>query len=322
MSALSLAITDLAVPAADTAVPRLAAMERLLARGRRADGPADFRRWALQRSGLAAPARLPLASVIAGRPGSWALATPVNLVAGLERVHLHPAGLPRVADGELQAVAATFNAELGADGTVLEPVAPSLALLSLPRPLEADTHDPAPLAGREAGDWLPAGPDGGWLRRLMTEAQMLLHAHPVNARRSAQGEMPINALWLWGVGGDALPAPSRALPTLGSADPFLRSCWTAQGARVEAAPATAAGWLGQADRGPSLVTLELSALATSAAEALAAADMRWFAPLERALAAGDIDALELHICGRCVSCSRRDRLRFWRRVMPWSEALA
>lgn len=322
MPALALAITDLALPAMDARTPRLAALERLLARGRRKEGPSDFRRWSLERSGLALPARLPLASVIAGRPGAWALASPVNLVPGLERVHLHPAGLPRVASAELQAVAAAFNAELGGDGIVLEPVAPSLALLSLPRPLDADTHDPAPLAGRDAGDWLPSGPDGGWLRRLMTEAQMLLHAHPVNAGRAARGEMPINALWLWGVGGDPLPAPSRALPRLGSADPFLRSYWTAQDARFEAPPATLEGWLARAGRESTLVNLELSALAASVSEALDAAEERWFAPLERELTAGRLDALELHLCGRCVHCTGRDRLRFWRRSAPWAEALA
>ncbi len=322
MQSLELAITDLAVPATDATVPRLGALERLLARGRRREGPGDFRRWALERAGLVPPARLPLASVIAGRPGAWALATPVNLVAGLERVHLHPAGLPRVTVDELEAVAATFNAELGADGAVLEPVAPSLALLSLPRPMQADTHDPAVLAGREAGDWLPAGPDGGWLRRLMTEAQMLLHAHHVNAGRAARGEMPVNALWLWGVGGDALHAPTRALPTLASEDPFLRSYWAAQGARLEAPPASLGDWRRHAGPGPSVVTLELSALAAAPAEALAAVEERWFAPLERALAARQVGALELHLCGRIVSCTGLDRLRFWRRGTRWVEALA
>lgn len=321
MPTLRLAITDLAIPATDAAVPRLGALERLLARGRRREGPGDFRRWALERSGLAPPARLPLASVIAGRPGAWALATPVNLVAGLDRVHLHPGGLPRLAAGELEAVATTFNAELGADGVVLEAVAPSLALLGLPRPLEADAYDPAPLAGREAGDWLPAGPDGGWLRRLMTEAQMLLHAHPVNEARAARGEMPINGLWLWGMGGDALHAPARALPTLASADPFLRAYWAAQAARLEPPPATLGEWLREAGREPSLVTLELSALAASPAEALAAAEERWFAPLARALAGRQLDAVELHLCGRCVCCTGLDRLRFWRRGLPWAEAL-
>jgi hypothetical protein len=322
MPTLSLALGDLAVPSADAALPRLGALERLLARGRREAGPGDFRRWALAQAGLEPPARLPLASLIAGRPGAWALATPVNLVAGLDRVHLHPAGLPRIALGELEAVAATFNAELGADGVALEPVTPSLALLSLLRPVEAEAHDPAPLAGREAGDCLPAGPDGGWLRRLMTEAQMLLHAHPVNAAREARGELPINALWLWGTGGGALAVPSRALPTLGSADPFLRSYWAAQAARVEAPPGALGDWLRQAEQGPSIVTLELSALAASPAEALEAAEERWFAPLERALATRRLDAAELYLCGRRVSCTGRDRLRFWRQGRPWREALA
>ena len=116
-------------------------------------------------------------------------------------------------------IAASFNAHLGGDGLALEAVAPTLGLLALPRAVEAQTHDPAPLAGREAGAWLPSGADGGWLRRLMTEAQMLLHDHPVNAAREARGEAPVNGLWLWGSGGDAPPALPGSLPALASADP-------------------------------------------------------------------------------------------------------
>jgi hypothetical protein len=236
-------------------------------------------------------------------------------------VHLHPAGLPRVSPAELAAVAATLHAELGADGVVLEPLGPSLALLSLPRPVDAETHDPAPLAGRVAGDWLPSGPDGGWLRRLMTETQMLLHAHPVNAARAARGELTLNALWFWGMGGEPLPSPARTLPALGSADPFLRSYGPAHGAPGETAPARLADWLGRARPAPAVVTLELAALAASPAEALELAEERWFVPLERALAARRLAAVELHLGGRGVSCTPLDRWRFWRRA-PWPESLA
>ncbi|MFO8025628.1 MAG: hypothetical protein R6U90_10795, partial [Thiohalophilus sp.] len=37
-------------------------------------------------------------------------------------------------------------------------------------------------------------------RRLMNEVQMLLHDHPVNQQRAAEGRLTVNSLWLWGGG--------------------------------------------------------------------------------------------------------------------------
>jgi hypothetical protein len=45
---------------------------------------------------------------------------------------------------------------------------------------------------------LLAGTELRGLRRWLTEAQMWLYAHPINARRAAQGQAEINSLWLWG----------------------------------------------------------------------------------------------------------------------------
>ncbi len=318
MSWFALAIADLAAPEGTAGLPRLPALERLLARGERRPGPADFRRWILTLAGLVPPLRLPLASVMAGRPGHWALATPVHLVAGLDRVHLHPGGLPATTPAELAAIAASFNAALGGDGLALEPAGPSLGLLSLARPVSADTHDPAPLAGREAGAWLPSGPDGGWLRRLMTEAQMLLHGHPVNSAREARGEAPVNGLWLWGTGGEALPALPAGLPPLETADPFLAALWRNSAGTVSA-PAAA---FGDRPPGPRIVTLDLAALGGTPAEALERAEAQWFAPLERALAPGGIERLDLFVAGRALRAAPRHRLKFWRRARPWQEAVA
>ena len=45
---------------------------------------------------------------------------------------------------------------------------------------------------------MPKGSDAPELRRLMTEVQMLLHAHPVNQKREINGILPVNALWFYG----------------------------------------------------------------------------------------------------------------------------
>lgn len=50
------------------------------------------------------------------------------------------------------------------------------------------------------------------LRGLANEIQMLLHADPLNAARSAAGKPAVNALWLWGAG----EAPGAATASIGA----------------------------------------------------------------------------------------------------------
>jgi hypothetical protein len=54
--------------------------------------------------------------------------------------------------------------------------------------------------GRNVDAWLPAGPAARLMRRLQNEAQMLLHAHPLNEAREARGAMTVNSFWLSGCG--------------------------------------------------------------------------------------------------------------------------
>lgn len=56
-----------------------------------------------------------------------------------------------------------------------------------------------PIAGH-----LPRGPDAKLLIELMDATRPILASHPVNARRTAAGKRPANAIWLWGQG----PAPA------------------------------------------------------------------------------------------------------------------
>jgi hypothetical protein len=44
-------------------------------------------------------------------------------------------------------------------------------------------------------------------RHAINEAQMVLHAHPVNQARQAAGQPVVNSLWPWG--GGRLPAATH-----------------------------------------------------------------------------------------------------------------
>ncbi|WP_298824417.1 hypothetical protein [uncultured Piscinibacter sp.] len=56
------------------------------------------------------------------------------------------------------------------------------------------------VVGRNVDRWLPAGREARLLRRLQNEVQMLLHDHPINEAREAQGRLAVNSFWLSGCG--------------------------------------------------------------------------------------------------------------------------
>ena len=75
------------------------------------------------------------------------------------------------------------------------------------------THSPAQAIGRNIDIWMPKdtntpGTAKKW-RQIQNEIQMIWHDHPINQRRSLQGELPINSIWLYGIGrkSDIKPNP-------------------------------------------------------------------------------------------------------------------
>jgi hypothetical protein len=64
--------------------------------------------------------------------------------------------------------------------------------------------------GRPIDPWLPNQPEARLLRRLQLEVQMALHDHPMNQRREARRQLPVNSFWLSGTG--AVPDTARIDP--------------------------------------------------------------------------------------------------------------
>ena len=73
-------------------------------------------------------------------------------------------------------------------------------------------------------------------RNILSEIEMSLHEHEVNERRLAEGQQPVNSLWLWG-GGMAPGKVTRPQPPLFADDPLLAGYW-------ESATAVSDGWPG------------------------------------------------------------------------------
>lgn len=227
------------------ALPRL---DALLADGRvawRDEAPPDAlsppheRALARLRGWTGADGALPFAAAAvraAGRdPGAsaWALLVPVHWSLGREHALLaDPETLalePAEAHGLFDAIAPLFTST-GFEAVFLDPLRWAVGRDDL-EGLPAASPDRA--IGLPVSPWLArpeiaAHPASRALKRLLSEAQLALHAHPVNDAREARGLPPVNALWLHGAGREQ-PIDAAAEPVVDDRlrAPFLAGDWAA-----------------------------------------------------------------------------------------------
>jgi hypothetical protein len=295
---------------------RCPAGEWLLARAvRTVAGATDWRRWLVRETGLPDDAlrRWPAGPCAhAARHGSlpagtWAIARPVHLLAGLDRLRLAPDRLA-IDAVEAQALCADLNRHFEESGFRFHAGPDGDWLLECREPLECDSVDPVLAAGRDLRDLLPAGRDGARVRSLQNEIQMLLHDRAATAGGDRSGAALVNSVWLWGFGAGAAPIPA-SLPALYTDDAWLAGLWRAHGAAPLAIAQLAAGaW----PRGTVLVGWS-GTPAPDAREAVAVLEARGLAPLRAGLLAGRVRCVEL-LAGDFVCTTRRsDRWKFWRR---------
>ncbi|MFY1004846.1 hypothetical protein ACNF5F_25790, partial [Escherichia coli] len=70
-------------------------------------------------------------------------------------------------------------------------------------------------------------PQARSVRRLQSEVQMLLHTHPVNGTREAEGAPPVNSFWLSGCGPHQSDASADVMLDDRLAAPALAEDWSA-----------------------------------------------------------------------------------------------
>jgi hypothetical protein len=301
----------------------LAGLEFMARFGARAPLPRGWRPWLagwVGRGGLAgiAPARIAAARhpQLAGRAETLWLAVPVHLSAGLARVHLAPAGLLYLNEDELAQLAQDFAAAFAGSGFSLTPASPRELLLLTPGIEAVPTAEPARFAGAEVNEALPRGPAAAGLRRTWTEMEMWLHSLPGNQARG----VPLTALWLWGAVGAGMPpaATVGAGPEAFAHDAYVRGLWHICGLACHAVPAGVAEMFGADTCGRAVLVVEAGSLLTDGSAdfgaALAQLDARYLSPAVRALRAGHIGQLRLIANDRCLTVTRRDGLKFWRRA--------
>jgi hypothetical protein len=314
------------------AEPRLPALETLLATARHRQLGQDWRTELAARFGHrlpleASPARVVASACLRGAcpDGCW-LVTPVHYFAGLDSVHLHPAGLLELTPEMQQVLARDFN-RVFADATWRLSVAGGRELLLTGASPAAGGHDPA----RSLGARLESGPAYGTgaadMRRLSVEVEMWLHAHVLNRQREARGELPVSGLWAWGAEPMAgLPrnraaAPGAKQPVLRGTDTFAQALWRLRGG--EAAALTGGfGSGGISTAHSDQVVLYPTVARGQGDSALRDFERAWLAPALAALRSGELAAIELLAGAHSFRLRRLGLARFWRPRAHWREALA
>ncbi len=307
----------------------LPALHALLGRGRRVRRPAvPAERWLCEAFGIKGE-ELPVGALRLlgeGRdPGgdAWLCADPVHLRFSRNTLVVDAAG-PDLDTDEAAQLAAALNDHLADFGEFLAPHPRRWYLRAKAAPRIA-THSPAAVAGRTLEPFLPQGEDARDWRRLINEAQVLLHNHPLNAAREAAGRPTANSLWPWGAG--PLPAAALAPAPQVCADHPL-ALGLAKLAGIPAAPLPARYDAAVSQGLTFLETLAAPALgldATAWRAGLAELEARWFAPALAALKARRSHGLRLTALGDeavvDVVLDAGDLWQFWRRPKTLADLL-
>jgi hypothetical protein len=287
---------ELAIPGlfGDSAGVRFAALELLLARGRRVRAPARSLEGWLSEAFELGDGPFPAGALTllgcGDEPGeaTWARADPTHLRFFRDHFATVPGETFEVQREEADALCEALSRHFAAQ-------------------LEFRACEPRRWCARLFDD---AAPNDA----LVNEVQMLLHAHPLNEEREARGELAINSVRFWGAG----QAPRRAQcrwQSVAAADPAVRGAARLAGTRHRALPGSAPEWL---DRLPE--DGRHLALLDARETALADLERDWFAPLLAALRSGRIGMVTLHAVDGSEEVSfetiRGDLRRFWRTKKP------
>ncbi len=336
---LTLFIPDLLPPdARDLASggPAAPALQRLLGRSALQHFPAiAAEAWLCQAFEVEPREDWPVAALTAAVDGLdtgndwWLRADPLHLQMHRNSATALTAPALTLSNAEADALTASLNTHFSADHLTITAAHPTRWYIR-----QAESAGcVGPTLSAAAGRPLPRRTSGGahashW-HRVLTEAQMVLHEHPLNQARTARGLPAVNSLLLWG-GGRKPAVPGRHFSAVWSDDVLAVALAAQSDADCAAAPANAASWLARKPdaEGHHLITLERVHHAARYGEpgawapAVAMLDALWFAPLWAALHDHTLTELAIVITGpqQCLHCTLRpaDTLKFWKRALSWA----
>ncbi len=284
------------------------AFRRWLVRGNRLDDVPDARVAGVREVFRFAGAALPVAALRHhchaddAALGAWVCADPAYARSEATGARLMACPVDDLTDDESRELAAALQPLFGDAGVPLEADTPTAwcARVTQGAPLP-DFVAPADALGVDLLECLPAGDAGRSWRHLFNEAQMMLHAHSVNAARKAAGKLPVNALWFWGAG--TLPdTVAASVQVAASVDDCLRGlAWLAGVDRATPLPDAF-----DATPGSALLDLDIRGHADEAA--------RWLEHFRAWLRTRRFGTIRLTFAdGPRFDLRHAHRLRFWRR---------
>lgn len=337
---LTLFIPDLLPPDADAAAQaagRAPALRRLLGRGTRTTGPAVAAEiWLCQACAVEQREDWPVAALTAAvdglaADGGWWLRTdPLHQQLQRSGNTVMAAPALAVTAEEAAALCSALNTHFAADNLHVIAPHPQRWYLQLPDAAGLAT----PLLSTVAGRALPRdalqGSRASHWHRVLTEAQMVLHEHPVNLAREARGATVINSLLLWG-GGRQPAVPGRPWDHLWADDALATALALRSGATAHPVPAGLADWRKHlAGTGPGTHHCVMIDAVHHAARygshggwlaMLDRIDQAWFGPLAHALRHGLLQRLDVVATGPAgtlqATVRRNDLLKFWRSAAAW-----
>ena len=233
---------------------------------------------------------------------AWLRADPAFVQADINGGRMLACGEMGLTRAEADALVAPLHSLFGDEGFPISAPAPSRWYLMLPLESKSPAFDPPEdVLGDDLEPHLPQGDAGRRWRRLLNEAQVILHNHPLNEQRIAQGKPPVNSLWFWG--GGVSPDCVRIEGRVFGDEIMLRAL--AELARTPAQPLPSRYESGLRDTHTLLDLRDVRELETLARD--------WIAPACASLL--QTDALQLDFGdGATFTIRRVQRWRFWRRA--------
>jgi hypothetical protein len=233
--------------------------------------------------------------------GAWVRADPAYVRPDLTGARLLASGdALRLDAGEAEAFVSALRPSFGDAGMPIDAPRPARWYVRLPREAKLPPMaSPDDALGEDLFEHLPEGPEGRRWRALLSEAQVILHQHPLNAARVAAGKPPVNSLWFWG--GSVLPDHVTTRHAHVQSDEVtLRAL--AKAAGVEGTSTPPSGSAVRAGLFDLRAERDLGILASA-----------WLQPAFDAMRNGGLAAVHLD-CedGACFTLTRSHRWRFWR----------
>lgn len=327
-------IPGLLPPIEPAAIPEILAdlellgLRRLLDATVSAHNPIDVDTWLCEAFNVKASPDYPMAALarFATDPDMpndcWMHADPVHISVRRDQLLLIGPQALSITDAELDALKPTLQQEVPAGYDWEFASASSWFLRGAEKP-DTRTITLGQVEGRAISHALPHGPDAAQWRRVMTELQMALHQHEVNLAREARGELPINGVWIWGIG--KLPETVQAsYAAIWSDRALAAGLARCAGIQHHAVPADfpSFGKVG----GQQLLILDALETPTQYADwaawrdAIEKLDAQWLRPLSEMAS-----SMQVLLPGQDRLLTLRPRPRrpwqFWRKVQPAAEAL-